>query len=339
MVEISVIIPVYNAGKYLEECIESILNQTYSNYEIIFVNDGSTDNSLEILNQYKEKYPEKIYVYSQTNQGQSSARNYAVSKAKGTYIAYIDADDKLEKDYFETLYNTAVQNKSEMVICSYEKFDNNGTILIRRNAKDWEIDFGNGLTHTFQYSPCAKLISRKMLVEKEISFMEGEKMEDGPYGIMTNSIAKNIVVLDYMGYKYRVYDESTMGGIRNKGISIARNEQKFPLKGIEYATKKVKEIKGSSYDDVLEFCVLKAIAGFVFVFCKRNDKETHKAVCDFANYMINTYFTNAKKNPYIKKRIKKLPFSHWMAVKLLVITNEWKLLYPFARFYKFLFRK
>ncbi len=335
--EISIIIPVYNAEKYLDECMEAILNQTYRDYEIICVNDGSQDNSLEVLNKYKEKYPDIFRVYSQENQGQAAARNVGVDEAVGRYIAFLDADDRIMQDYLEVLHTAAIENDSEMVICSYEKFDNSGNIILRRSSKDWEVTFDNGLSHVFQYSPWGKLISREMLKKFDIQFISGEKMEDGPYGIITNSAAKNVVTLEYIGYRYRAYSESTMGGIRKQGISLSRKAQKFPIKGIEYAVTKVREIRGEEYEDILEFCVLKAIAGFVFVFCKRDDKETHKEVCNFADYMIKQYFPNARKNPYIRKRIEKLPVSHWMAAKLLVTMNHFHILYPFARLYKGIF--
>lgn len=336
---ISIIIPIYNAEKYLDECITAILTQTFQNFEIICINDGSIDKSIEILDNYKNNHPYIFRIYSQQNQGQAAARNVGVEKANGEYIAFIDADDIINSNYLEVLYTTAKKNKSEMVICSYEKFDDNGNILLKRNAKDWDIKFDNGLSHVFQYSPWGKLISREMLKKYDIQFISGEKMEDGPYGIITNSIAKNVITLNYFGYHYRVYASSTMGGIREKGISMSRMEQKFPLKGIEYATKKVNAVLGSKYNRILEFCVLKAIAGFVFIFCKKDDKQTHKEICQFASYMIKKYFPDANKNPYIKRRIKKLPFEHWMAVKLLVVTNQMHILYPFARLYKHLFNK
>lgn len=336
---ISIIIPVYNAEKYLETCIEAILGQTFKDYEIICINDGSKDASIKILTQYKEKYPTVMQVYSQENQGQAAARNVGVNKALGEYIAFLDADDLIEKDYLEVLYTAAKKHASEMVICSYEKFDDDGNIILRRNTKDWEVQFHNGITHVFQYSPWAKLISREMLKKYDIHFISGEKMEDGPYGIITNSVARNVVSLDYFGYHYRAYSASTMGGIRKKGISMSHMEQKFPLKGIEYATNKVREILGKEYDEILEFCVLKAIAGFIFVFCKRENKNTHKEICSFADHMIRDYFPNAGKNPYIRRRLKALPFSHWLAVRLMVTMHRLHILYPFARIYKNVFNR
>ena len=195
-VEISVVIPAYNVEKYVRECLDSILRQTFRNFEVIIVNDGSKDNTLEILREYESKYPEMIRVINQENGGQSNARNNAFQYVRGDYITYIDADDYIWDDYLEKLYYCAKKNAADLVICSYEKFKNDGTIILTRNTKDWEIDFYGGLKHVFQYSPCAKLYSSDMLINNHILFGEGERMEDGPFGIITGSIARKVEVLD-----------------------------------------------------------------------------------------------------------------------------------------------
>ena len=204
-IKISVIIPAYNVEKYFRQCLDSILGQTIQELEIIIINDGSSDGTQQIIDEYASSYPDKIIAVNQPNKGQSSARNHGLQYVRGKYLAFIDADDYIYNDYFETLLLEAEKNHSDLVICSYEKFDNNGNILLTRNTEKWNVDFGNGLSHVFQYSPCAKLYLSDMILKNHVVFMEGEKMEDGPFGIITSSIAKNVVVLgDYYGYRYRV---------------------------------------------------------------------------------------------------------------------------------------
>ena len=99
---ISVIVPVYNVEKYLEECLDSIQNQTFSNIEIILVNDGSSDNSKEICKKYCEQ-DNRFKLINQTNQGQSVARNTGVAASKGEFIAFVDSDDIIRQDYLEVL--------------------------------------------------------------------------------------------------------------------------------------------------------------------------------------------------------------------------------------------
>lgn len=332
-IQISVIIPAYNVEKYLPECLDSIVRQTFSEWEVIIVNDGSIDTTQTIIDEYVSRYPERISAHYQENAGQSAARNAALAYVRGKYMTYIDADDYILDDYLETLYRTAEKHQSELVICSYDKFENTGEIVLHRNSKDWEIDFGNHLSHVFQYSPCAKLYLSRMIIDNHILFSEGEKMEDGPYGIIVNSIAKNPVVIEYFGYKYRKYDDSTMGGIREKGISKNDEKQQFPYKGIEGAIQKVRELR-DDYDKVLEFVIMKALAGFAFSFSRRSGKETQKYICEYTDYIMKTYFPEYLKNPYIGLfRLKKLPLSHRGAVWLMKWACRFHVYYPVVRLY------
>lgn len=332
--KISVIIPAYNAEKYLPECLDSILNQTQDGIQIIINNDGSTDGTQKVIDRYSEQYPGRIIPMAQENAGQSAARNAALKYVTGKYMAYIDADDYIEADYFQKLYEAAEQEQADLVICGYEEFTNDGEILLSRNSVDWDIEFAHGLRHVFQYSPCAKIYLSEMILGNHIVFEEGEKMEDGPYGIITSSVSRKTVVLDYFGYRYRIYNESTMGQIREKGLSKDRPEQQFPYKGIESAILKVRQIRGEEYDEVLEYAVIKALAGFAFVYCAKSGKETLQSVCKYCEYIIKKYFPNMRKNPYMHLwKLKKLPFSHRAAVVLFKLAYSMGILYPFASAY------
>ena len=112
---ISIIIPVYNSEKLLKQCLDSVLNQTLNNIEIICVDDGSTDNSFEILKEY-EKKDNRVIALTQKNSGAGVARNKGVEIAKGKYIAFIDSDDWIEHDALEKLYNNIENNDSDMVL-------------------------------------------------------------------------------------------------------------------------------------------------------------------------------------------------------------------------------
>lgn len=125
--KISVIIPVYNTEKHISKCIESVCNQTYQNLEIICIDDGSTDYSGEIVENYS-KTDSRIIVVHQENKGESNARNKGLSLAKGQYIAFVDCDDWIESDMYETLINWAETDNLDMVLSSWFK-DNDQTSL------------------------------------------------------------------------------------------------------------------------------------------------------------------------------------------------------------------
>ena len=121
--KISIIVPVYNVEKYLDECIQSIINQTHKNIEIILINDGSTDNSLSILRKY-EGIDKRIIVINQENKGLSASRNIGIKKSTGKYISLIDADDIIHPRMIELLYKEIKNNNCDISICMFQNFIN-----------------------------------------------------------------------------------------------------------------------------------------------------------------------------------------------------------------------
>ena len=116
---ISVIVPVYNVEKYLQRCVDSILKQTISNYEIILVDDGATDTSGLICDEYAKKYPDTIRVYHKKNGGLSDARNYGIAHATGTLITFIDSDDYISRYYLQVLYSKLKEIGAQIACCDY----------------------------------------------------------------------------------------------------------------------------------------------------------------------------------------------------------------------------
>lgn len=116
-IKVSVIIPVYNTEDYLKECIESLVNQTLREIEILIVNDGSTDSSLEIMKEFKNKYPNIIKIFDKVNGGQASARNYALPFAQGEYLGFVDSDDWVDSTMYEEMYEKAEKEDADIVIC------------------------------------------------------------------------------------------------------------------------------------------------------------------------------------------------------------------------------
>lgn len=327
MEKISIIIPAYNAEKYIEETIKSLLNQTYSSIEIIIIDDGSKDNTKKIIYDYQKKNPQIIKCYSQKNSGQSATRNRALQYITGKYIAFIDADDVLKKDCLERLHKSITKNNSDIAICGYEKFyDSNNEIFYTRNPKDWEVRFGK-FKHIFQYSPCAKLFRTSFIFKYDLKFSEGEQLEDGPYSALADLLASRVSVLNYIGYRYRVYENSTMGNIRKKN-----NKPKPPYNGIKTLIETFDKYNNDKEKrKVMEYCTVKMLAGYVTTMYKSCDKTVRKDICNYCHKIMKEYFPNVCKNPYIKlNKLKKIPLSHRLAVKLFIFFNKLNLLYPFS---------
>lgn len=178
---ISVIIPVYNVEKYLPNCIDSVIKQTYTNLEILLINDGSTDSSPKICEEYKNK-DNRIKVIHKQNGGLSDARNVGIENAQGKYMTFIDSDDDIEIDYIEYLYNLIEKYNTHMSIATY-------TVV----SKDKKINIGQGYEeetvldekkclerllceHGLSVSACAKLYEKSLF--ENIKFPKGKLCED-----------------------------------------------------------------------------------------------------------------------------------------------------------------
>ena len=208
---ISVIVPVFNVERYLEECLNSIQQQSYTDIEVILVNDGSTDHSKTICERYCEE-DSRFYLLNQTNQGQSSARNVGVAASKGEFIAFVDSDDIIQKNYLEKLMqymteevdivesNFTVSKKDFLVENSKET-----TILFEGNSNEAVKIFPN---HVLSVNPVTKLYRREIV--EAVPYPEGLIYEDIYCGIGMLKYIRKIIKIDYVGYYYRQHQASTM---------------------------------------------------------------------------------------------------------------------------------
>ena len=132
---VSVIVPVYNVESFLRECLESIEGQSFSDYEVLIINDGSTDGSTVIAQGFVDRY-ENWHLIDKENGGLSSARNAGIARAKGEYICFVDSDDYIEKDYLQKLYGAACEYEADMVIADYHEVDALGKALAKNKGKE-----------------------------------------------------------------------------------------------------------------------------------------------------------------------------------------------------------
>ena len=207
---ISVIVPVYNVEEYLEECLESIRQQTYTDIEVILVNDGSTDGSRKICERYYEK-DNRFKLINQENQGQSVARNRGVKESIGQYIMFVDSDDVINTNVLEVLLpymKTDVDIVECRMVRNKEELNSNeiSTIVFEGNSK--EAILNCIAFRAVKFCAFTKLYRRE-IVEK-IPFLEGYIYEDVFTGINYLNHIRKIIVVDYIGYYYRVRPNSTM---------------------------------------------------------------------------------------------------------------------------------
>ncbi len=172
---LTVIVPVYNMKNYIRRCLNSLVNQSLRDFEVIVVNDGSTDKSKDIIMEYVEKYPKVFKYLEKRNGGLSSARNYGLKFANGKYIAFLDSDDYIEKNMYKEMMNIALKENSDMVECDFIwEYENGKTRLDKRkkykNKKD--------MMKKPRVVAWNKLIRREIIEKKKIRFPEGKIYED-----------------------------------------------------------------------------------------------------------------------------------------------------------------
>lgn len=214
---VSIIMPVYNVAEYIRECLESILNQTYNDIEIIAIDDGSSDESVKILEDYNEKF-KKIKILFQKHKGVSEARNLALKHAKGKFILYVDSDDFLNENMIEEMVNKAEKSSSDIVMCGYYKYyENKENKLLEFNYNVDENKIFSSqevidmmLNYKIEGQLWNKLFRRENLIKYNFMFEPGRYIQDVfPVFKMVQSSEK-IVFINKPLYYYRQRDTSTV---------------------------------------------------------------------------------------------------------------------------------
>ncbi len=220
--KVSVIVPVYNCEKYLEEAIKSLLAQRLKDCEFILINDGSNDRSIDIINKYVE-FDKRIKLINQDNKGVSYARNLGIEVSKGDYIGFMDADDYIDFDMYYKLYNIAKDNELDLVISNFEEelegkkvirelnITDNKKILQDEIIKEILPQF---LEHDSLNSVCNKLYRRNIIIENNIRFPIDRWLgEDGIFNINYFYNSRSLMYSRYTGYHYREVEGSATRNI------------------------------------------------------------------------------------------------------------------------------
>lgn len=233
----SIIVPVYNTKMYLEKCLDSIMNQTFTDFEVIIVNDGSTDDSKDII----AKYPYKVI--NQKNQGLSMARNNGVKEATGDYLLFLDSDDYIDKDLLKEI-NKSLSNNPDLVRFQIrEVFDNEDNIDYYEEdfeGKDGVLAFETIAKYHFVENAWAYAIKRSYYLDNKFSFKKGTYHED--FGLIPLVIIKSKVVnsIRYVGYNYYQRTGSIMN---NSDYSKTKKKVMDFYKHYLYLTKEINKTK------------------------------------------------------------------------------------------------
>lgn len=204
--KLSVIIPVYNTEAYLEECLGSLVGQTLDDLEILVVDDGSTDGSLKIAESFQAQYPQKVKVFTKENGGQASARNVALAQAQGEFLGFVDSDDWVDVTMYQQMYETAVKENADIVICDMEDHYPNRSVY--HPASRFESKF------KVTPSACNKIFRRELVGTDE--FSRGLWYEDFEFTTKQLMKTEKIATIHQGFYHCHCREESTMNNNNSK---------------------------------------------------------------------------------------------------------------------------
>lgn len=322
MIKTSVIIPVYNTALYLEECINSVYNQTQKEIEVIVINDGSTDNSWSVLQQLKETYPEMILI-TQENKSLGYTRNIGIQIARGEYIFFLDSDDYILPDTLEICYEMAHNNSLDMVFFDANEFEDAGEKNeVIRNSYDRHLiieernEIFSGVFFLKKYSKkhyspscCTIYFSSKFILANNLKFMTGVYYEDNEFYCKALSLANRIMYIPKIFYQ-----------IRKRQISITRSG--FNLRKVKDYLKVINAIselrslrEGKAWNDIRD--ILKGILFSVANDCMlynfyEEDKELVSEILGTCRKIYNAHFVeikDIKEIVYYKNLYSMLPLS------------------------------
>lgn len=283
MPTVSVIVPVYNAEKYLEQCVLSLVEQTLSEMELIFVDDGSTDASPRILEKYHTAYPERIRVITQPNAGQGSARNAGLKAAGGEYVGFLDADDYADRRMYAAMYTRAGRGDQDLVECDFHYLEENGT-----EKRAYE-----------SFAPWNKLIRREILTKQGIRFPEGYIYEDTSFYLKLLPFVKNRAKTMGVYVYHRDLGDSTMN--RNKSSRVGNI---FPV--LQDALDFYRE-KGlmETYGKQLEYMTARILLCSSLARISRiRDRELRSLLQKQTFLFLRENFPEYRKNPYLGNGIR-----------------------------------
>ena len=295
MKKVSVIVPVYNSEKYLEKCLDSVAEQTLEDIEIIAVNDGSSDRSVEILENYAKIYPNKLKVLHKENGGLSDARNFGMRHAQGEYIGFVDSDDWVEKDMFELMYQKAKEESYDVVVCDFKEIRNGREIPytseVQADGQGKEYIKANMLEI---YSAAWNKIYKKEILDENL-FTKGIWHEDVEFLYRVLPRINSIGVVHKCLYNYLIRKGSISNSANIKMYDQVRNWNslmKFYKDNGIY----------NEYKEEIEYCYVRYLFALFVKSATAFDRQGFKKAVEEAIKNVKATVPNYKNNRYLKQK-------------------------------------
>lgn len=294
MAKVSVIVPVYNTQEYLVKCLDSLVGQTLEDLEIIIIDDGSTDESPKIIDQYYEQYQKKIKLIRKENGGQAAARNLGIAISECEYIGFLDSDDYADPTMFQKLYEKAVETDADLVECNYvyldeqnQKMKQYGHLRPYKNQKEM---FINPLV-----SPWNKLFKSSILKESGVLFPEGVIYEDTAFFIQLIPRLKKVEFIQEDLIFHILRASSTMNAVKSRRIANIFVVLKKIIE--DYQSKNLFD----EYQKELEYFSVKILlCSSLGRISRVKDKEIRNELLQQTKEFIQDEFPGYRHNPYFK---------------------------------------
>ncbi len=301
--KVSVIVPVYNTASYLTKCLDSLVHQTLQEIEIFVVNDGSTDASQEIIDDFAKRYPQKFQVHTQENQGQAVARNFALAHVKGQYIGFLDSDDFAKLEMFETMYRAAINHKADFISCARKDITYRGD----EEVVLCEYDIRSIATCTKELfidanaSPTIHLYHRDVLVLPKIRFTEKRLYEDTSFYLNALPyVTKPYFVEKALVYRVRRVSSSSRVSLTSKVADI------FPVMQASIDFYKERGFFPLYSQELEYFCARVLLCSSMQRISMVKSRVDRAVLVQQTFQFLQINFPQYKRNPYFKNNLKDL---------------------------------
>lgn len=316
MPKVSVIVPVYNTEKYLERCINSIISQSFKDFELILINDGSKDKSLSIMKEYSRK-DKRIKVFDQNNKGPALTRNFGINKAKAKYVMFIDSDDYIDDNYIQDYYNAISKEDLDIVIGGYKR------VVEKKVTFTLQLKQGEFSKYIIT-GPVCRIVRKQFLTDNKIEFLDTNSSEDVYFNLMIYNKTKKIKIIDNIGYNY-FYNKNSLSNTAHKGF-------KKEIKIIELLD--LINVEESYNLELNQYYIIRYIIWYLLYSGRTASSSSFVEEYNKLFTWLNNNISNYKNNKYLSLfKLKEEPLKYRIIINTFMLISRLNLIKIFSKIY------
>lgn len=316
MPKVSVIVPVYNTEKYLERCIDSIISQSFKDFELIIINDGSKDKSLSIMKEHARK-DKRIRVFDQNNKGPAITRNFGINQAKAKYVMFIDSDDYIDDNYIQDYYNVISKEDLDIVIGGYKR------VVEKKVTFTLQLKQGEFSKYIIT-GPVCRIIRKQFLTNNKIEFLDTNSSEDVYFNLMIYNKTKKIKIIDNIGYNY-FYNKNSLSNTAHKGF-------KKEIKIIELLN--LINVEESYNLELNQYYIIRYIIWYLLYSGRTASSNAFVEEYNKLFTWLNNNISNYKNNKYLSLfKLKEEPLKYRIIINTFMLISRLNLIKIFSKIY------